>query len=549
MPDYQYASVSGYVQIEGLGVFDATSINVGYMRNSIPTALAVIAVGTEVGTQKEGAAALADLARQRVAAQIYVTVEGTTGLGTLSKVNSIGASGDGAKKTLAGPKATSGSTQKIFDGYLSGVNMSRSPQSMGIQLQFTHWLDDLEGTSAFSDSRTPQAYYDYGQPSEMTLGVKQPGDGGVQTTLTGLLSLFKLEANADLGSPLMEFMKTLTSGNVLQGMQLTNATAARALERMSTDLILNFSAAVTDISDDVALTIVNTFIQTYQGGTLWRALYAFAGHFNVAILPTVDKVFLVPEACVSLYPALNIPTSEYVFVQLSDGVPRAIQAVVVFDAAGRDSSLSEELFAPLSVYYAAPDNAVGLIDAVQLPLWLCNTARGSTTQNVDGVLTVANAIRSRGDYQRFQTHGPTGLPAGSPSAAAVRNSQRQVVKDIALQYARLMYAQRTFGDCKAQIMGPLRTDIGPGTLISLGVPDIKGGEKMMFAYVESVNITVDCERALASTSMQIAYMRSTEDNTAHGTVGSPLYKSTPTGTNLGTSSLYPPSPKETQAKA
>lgn len=517
MMGYTYTAVKAWAVINGFGTVDISSVRVAYALNSIPVATAVMPVGFNAasGGLSRGPD-LITLAKQRTRAVLYAS--------------------------------TNGVERKVFEGYLSGVGESRDGMSMGIQLQFVHWSEDLAGTSALSDRRTPNALYDVTAPIEMgnMVGLNKP-----MFSLNGMFNDTALFLKNDFGTLLTTIMKNLAKGTI--DSVLTNATAQRALARVSPYLIFNFAGSLPTVREGVARMVVSAFVTVYAGGTLWSSLQQLYASLLFCSIPTVNWIYLMPFAPTNKIAAYTLSSDEYVYVNTSGSIQRAIQALVLYDTKSLASKIDIESRQPVAMFCSdagavgftksgnnkytkleglgpkpvtasmsgsVTDADSGLIDAAPIPPWLRDAFNMGTGMNT---LDIIAGIRSRSDVR------------SKPKTVSYNqryNANNQPIVDIGLRYAWQLYGARKFAGSSAKITCPLRFDIVPGQTMKLMAPVNAGTEKGIYAFIESVSITIDADRASASTEVSLTHTRSEADNAAFGIDGSALYLSLPTTTKL-----------------
>jgi hypothetical protein len=481
---YTHAQVSAAAVIEGLGIVDIIRADITYSINSIPIATILVATGTPAGASYKTNVNIASLTAYRRRVKIWLTV------GAVQK--------------------------KVFEGSIMSVAPERSQTSMGIRVSIIHWLEDLRGTSAFSDERTPSAMWDLDSPSTQT---SLTGTDAPMYSVEGICNNLESLYTGDLGVLLTTCIRTLATGGTVGKGYLLNSSALNVLKRLSTSLRFDFDA-LPSVTTGVSNAVGQSFLSVYGGGNLYDSLMRVAPMFMYMLIPSSDRIVVAAYTPVmsGKFVKVHLSADDYVYSSGGITVPRAVKALLLYDNKGFDSGINAPVRQnPLFVLSFVRGLNKGMIDAAPLPEWLSDP--GSAT-NLGNTWAMLEGIKGRGRRSAGQQN---------QSNAVSSNSGYSGRQSVAKIYASMALTSQLFGDSVMSITAPYRTDIGPGMNISIASPD--ASDDKLYGFVQAVGISVDCENHAISTNISLSHLRNKKDNDSLGLV-SGLYKSVVTGYDI-----------------
>ena len=497
MSNYTYTSVGAIVTIGTSPTqIEASRVSVSYGVNAIPIAQVELAVGALAGSG------------------LVLSTAGSNRLGN--------------REPITIRLVLSNNPKTIFSGYIASVSSQRSSVlgdsgRTGIVLTCEHWLSDLAASTAVSDERTPAAVFDFEKPVLFSDPVGAGTDAVCAYQLATALASGMTEG--DLYSTIIKIIEGLANTSEAFEGQLVNSYAQDALDKI--DGRLTFNSGLVDnplFKRQVTEVAISAFMTAFNGGTLWSSLLACANEFRFAIIPTADKVFLVPSlrTMISSQIATALDGKDLSVETTNQSAKRAIRAVVLTaDVYAPAGGLSAWLKVPIHVAHIG-DNQ-GAVDVVPAPAWL---QPATDPESITDTFDLGSGCRARG------------TPLSTPDVDVVQvvNAQNANRQDVADRWARSLYYDRYIGGDTATLITPVGYDIMPGICIGVVSTDLQSsglsllsGE--LYGYVQSVSISADAQSGQIIRRITLSHLRSEEED-ANLTSGHPLFDSVPVSGTL-----------------
>lgn len=418
-------------------------------------------------------------------------------------------------------------SDKVFDGYVSGVAGSRTSSEVSRQVSAVHWLDDLSVSSAFSDQRSPRALWDLDRK------LTYRGLGSSATSKNTFLSWQQMVTALMLSAPAENLWQRIVN---ISNWLTDSATAGVLGNKLGRDAFDRITGKLTTkytpgnwMSMGISSVLTSVFHMAESGATLWDMLIAAAGHFGFMIVPTVSKAYATPWLPVAKTKQVSIKADDIVYVTDYRSIKSTIGVMVLYTLMGLPSSGNKAADASINwpvASYPRPRKD-GMIDAAPMPEWLSEAV--ALYQTDDTKADIANIeINGRG-------------PVKTKSAGA--SSQNTTVSDlfnIGTLWAQLLYCSRKFGQNRATLLGKLRFDITPGMTVSFAMSKHSGGSGAMgttdtekvYGFVERVHVYLNADKQNAATVLDITHLRSDVDNSIEALASHPLYKEDYPGAKL-----------------
>jgi hypothetical protein len=502
---------------------DIVAVSASFALNTIPTASLVVAVGTNAITNKP---ATIHEAQKRIKPRDKVIV----------KLQVTHGAGDDTKFPNG--------TYTIFDGFFIGIGYQRSHNQANFVINLTHWLDDLNNSSAVNGNWFPSVPFDYAQ-SAVYDKIAATGSGvgaGSYNPNPTIAEDFATpeEVQKDLWErvikKLFERLAGMPGGLVAESNRnaVTNAAALAALERMPgagiayyKKLAFKLSAiGGPNLADSFGKYFTKTIGTSFAQNTFWAKLVAeYASQFFFAISPAVSWALPIPF-CAGLRWADGgklIKADEYNYANFNANTPQLIRSVEVAYAAtemnglpmpppnDKDSDPPRSFYYPCGIYPPAkpdkygrkqPDRGLRLFKMP--PNWAENID-GSTLL---GLAATTDSVATTGGTDTTGTNRPGGVKS-APAAAD------EVIKSVHL-FAQHWYVTEVLQQRYGELSGALRFDIAPGSIVkimtpardsALNNPTADPDEEHVVASVISVSYVINAERATAGTSFAIAHTK------------------------------------------
>lgn len=491
---------------------DIVAISASFPLNSIPTASITVAVGKKVGSSMPAKIHLVKSRLQpRDDVKVWLTPE------------SMGGKTD---------KMESGEI-KIFEGYLVSIGYQRSHNSANYVINVVHWLDDLNNSSALNGKWAPNAPF---------LMAQNAAFEALQTGGNVWSPVPVIDANEDIitqsnieknlwGDVIKPIFKTMAEWKTSAGDP--NDAALKALERMpeeapSVNGTAKLSLEVNDIGinaeHSIRQALTKDSTESFAYTTFWSTLVGdYASQFLFAVSPCIDKAYVIPffgGLKFSGSKKLTISADDYSYANFNSTMHQLIESVTVFWPGQMDPMLhlggdvqnSDKFSLPAGQWPEggkAQQPKQGLKLFKDLPTWLANT---SPWPIMCGPTTGEGGKRP-GDCLAPQT-GESQLPGEwkKPAELADKMSDK-----VCTRFAKHFYHTEFLSQRYGELSGKLRFDIAPGSIVKIELPDSEigtfGTGDSLIAAVTKVSYAINAERALAGTSFDLSYIRTTnEDN-------------------------------------
>ena len=483
---FKYTKLSGYSIIGGIGNVDIARFNVQYGVNAIPVASMTIAAGQPTFGGMVPTSILKTLNR-KAKMDIYLS------------------------SSSAGVVPGGGSSMHLFDGETSSVSLVSEPGMRGIQVNGVNWLTALRSSGAFASKRTQHAFWELVPPVTM---LSAAGITESVLSVEGIPAKLA-ETVGDLYQVLNHLVKYICGG-ASTDYQFSNKTALDVWKRIVGDLQFAFDVEHT-VEAGVTNEVTHGFLSLYEGGVIWDSLLRLAESFCFMLVPLVSKAYIASYTPMFGKPVKSLTPADYVYIGQMGTARKNIAGLVLLENSSLTASADMAQKAPMSIFVANEYN--GVLDGFPLPAWLHGPVE--QTRSTETYKT------TEGLYGRTPVRVLMSTITSTVNNRA--NKQLPKLQEVGNNYAQLVLGDRLFGGNSIAIRGPLRTDIVPGTVISVAVPtdDSRSSQTLqLYGFVNSVSIDVDCERTLASTTINLTHVRHDADNEKFGSDRNALYKTT-----------------------
>lgn len=440
----------------------------------------------------------------------------------------------------------------LFEGKIKNVADQITRGAAALNVSMKSWVNDLQGDSLLyqyanvNDWRIPKddPAANYGAAFSQVEGAAGPG-GPPAGAIGQLIDAASLSANnvaQDIwGKGIKELMAKLASNplaNVLSGSTCGEAVnrvpekVKAAIERIqgptsvlgrpysSGAVPLRMAESGVDpngqpigfdtlINDAVAVAIAHEPIDTFRNSDAWtKIINLYCPLFGCAFVPRVQDAMFVPYM-----PALRdayctrITANEIVQLDTLEPISKPVKAIGVIsgtrDMFNSSEAMSLEDVYAISACFSPSDNPRnnGRVDVIPPPAWL---RRLATFQDAATVALTEQVLA-----------GGTVAP-GQP-LPPVDESKIDGIAGILRRYAKMVYYERRISGKSLKIVGKLRFDIAPGSVIRVSAtPDQFQGMGQIATefqgYVNRVTVVIDVTRRAANTIFQLSHNRTIEDN-------------------------------------
>lgn len=500
---------------------DVVAISASFALNTIPTASLTVAVGTNPILDKK---ATIHSVKSRLTPRDKVVVKLTVfeGSGQTSKF-------------------LKGGTYTIFEGFFVGIGYQRSQNHANYVMHLTHWLDDLNNSSAINGDWFPGCPYDLAQTATYEALGKIKAWQPNPTITTDFVNYDNL--TKDLWGAVIKplFKKLADKGGGLRqdagGNRTGNTAALAALDRMPGDGEKNYYTPLAfqikddagrNLSNSIAAYFTTTIGTSFAQNTFWAKLITeYAAQFLFAVSPAVTWALPIPFCAGLRWSAAGgktITASEYNYANFNSNMAQLIRSVdIAYPVSNRNGLVSHvspalqpyiNHFQPCAVY---PPNLTAVQKAANVPepagLRLFKLPP-NWASNTDGSL--------QGGYNSTTNATPTTEPAPpggggtalpptvAPSTAAF-NSARDTIGRFAQHWYVTEVLQQRYGE----ISGALRFDLAPGSVVKIMTPTVdtefnataEDPAQYVVASIMSVSYVINAERAVAGTTFAVAHTK------------------------------------------
>jgi hypothetical protein len=504
---------------------DVVAVSASFALNTIPTASLVVAVGTNAITNQP---ATIHAAQARIKPRDKVVV----------KLRVTHGAGDDAKFPNG--------TYTIFDGFFVGIGYQRSHNQANFVINLTHWLDDLNNSSAVNGNWFPSVPFDYAQSAvydKIAAGGSGVGAGDYNPTPTIAEDFATPElVQKDLWELVIKelFLRLagFSGGLIAESSRnaVTNAAALAALARMPGDGIayykkLGFKLRAIggpNLADSFGKYFTKTIGTSFAQNTFWAKLVAeYAAQFFFAISPAVSWALPIPF-CAGLRwedGGKLIKADEYNYANFNANTPQLIRSVEVAYAATEMHGLPmppprdtngdppRSFYYPCGIYPTVTPDRYGrkqLDRGLRLfkmpPNW---------AENIDGSTLLALSATTDA---AATTSGASDAGTGTTRPGDVKSAPEaaDAVMPAVHLFAQHWYVTEVLQQRYGELSGALRFDIAPGSIVkimtpardtALNNPTADPDEEHVVASVISVSYVINAERATAGTSFSIAHTK------------------------------------------
>jgi hypothetical protein len=413
----------------------------------------------------------------------------------------------------------------LFDGYASGAGYRRSGTNVEFVISLEHFLSDLAGSSCISpdihpgipiNSTFPAIGNTVGNPSG-TLGTNamffsQPinPEAAVQDIWKdGMFIAFKRLAEINALSP----ASAITSGfNVTIPEQSEQQLYTATENKAALEVLGRFHHAGpyyqplrtrgTESNTRYIQHIIRglrskTLLHVDNGTTLWDQIMQSGADLMYDVIPLIDKVLVVPKFANNKTAFKTIYNSEIESFDISTGMPRFTKAVVLKSVVNTSDSSTE----PLS--------------QTVMTMGIYSTNRR------EGMVLIQQAPSWTSAFSKFTTDNP---PAILPNTKGIDPDALRIAKQTALRaeilnnYAKCVYSNEVLKYRGGVVVGKLRFDIAPGSVVKLDTNSLAGPslnseyDLPVFGCVDQVNITLDADGPSATTAFTLSSVRNEKEN-------------------------------------
>ncbi len=501
----------------------ASQFSMTYGVNSIPTATALIALGRNVRTGEQ-----ADVHDPGVIKQLKLFAAVTVMLtGRLGDWSPSPGEDDNKKQWPRGRHV-------LFTGYVSGVSYRRSVGRVSLVVNMVSVLVGLSQSSVGSGDVVPGAINDLLLPETFR------GAGGEIASNAGGKFIGQLpdDISIDFSEGLLKVIKYICEENQLQthdqwcgtnqgpaAASTANTAALLALEggtnlwRGVRNLIgtneyvdkypLNIhSKGKPYVSDWVGRRVAHSL----AGDTIWSLLIgSLLPSFGLYVIPTAREAYVAPCLPMGNKPGKSIYASEYVDFNFSAMSQQPLYGVGIMS----NYNLA-------TINGGSPKICVG---ASYTPYpegsgrWLFTNAPGW----MDGWVNYdPDTVQGEPDVVKM---------LNKPTTDVLGNGGTNINRDVSQEaedwnlsmsrYAQMLYASNSLRGRDGYLVGKLRFDISPGTILFVqGKSGISGYDDLatnLIGFVSSVTISINSEQASATTAFNMTNLRTDVENTEPGT--------------------------------
>jgi hypothetical protein len=517
---------------------DVVAVSASFALNTIPTASLVVAVGTNAITN-EPATIHAAQSRIKPRDKVIVKLQVTHGAGDNTKFPN--------------------GTYTIFDGFFVGIGYQRSHNQANFVLNLTHWLDDLNNSSAVNGNWFPSVPFDYAQSAVYDKIASADAYAPNPTVAADFATPEFVQEDLweSVIKKLFVRLAGMSGGLVAESNRnaVTNSAALAALDRMPGDGIayykkLGFKIKAIggeNLADSFGKYFTKTIGTSFAQNTFWAKLVAeYSSQFFFSVSPAVSWAMPIPF-CAGLRWAAGgkeIKSDEYNYANFNANTPQLIRSVEIAYAATEMNGLPmpppndddvdppRSFFYPCGIYPPATADARGRkqpdrgLRLFKMPPNWAENIDGSSLVALSGTTDAAATTDSGGD------DAGKSRPAGVKSASAAADATLPSVHLFAQHWYVTEVLQQRYGE----LSGALRFDIAPGSIVkirtpardtALNNPTADPDEEHVVASVISVSYVINAERATAGTSFAIAHTKiksELQPDSIYAVDTPPLYK-------------------------
>lgn len=559
-----YSSFSGYIQVSdpdqlaegGTKRLPISGITTLFPLNEFPTATIAIPVGRAATTPDETATlkakAITEELKHFKKIECFVKITGE----------------------FAPGKEWPDKFIRVFNGYVTGTSLSRSTQALTVVVHATHWLMDMDASSPLSDDlvvgapvaiKLPARSFNLGSSSadaEDDNLKKMPEDlwlTGLKPAFVGLATKGTLMTRVSCAPDEFKSGQTkLVNDIALRRIQGAGETEGVFDLADKVDVpSLTFEEDMTNVMRGHISLVASGLLYNGSLGTssFWDKLMEFANMFQFVVVPTIDSA-----VCAPLMPAMagddpprhvTIKAREYFKFSPSQAVYRTWRGVLVighymqnFDSAapGGEQRLNTDPLQDVGCYLAEADTdlpadyrnrvKLGTVRYVQAPPYLYDKTM-LAVMTLRRTLPITNPDVNHGMADPGDTASEVDEPKHEPDGSSDDKFDLDQLSRLGDLYAKWYYWTKHFMSRTGEIVGKLRFDISPGSVVRIEDLDGKLYEdpadfSYMYAHVTSVRTVIDVSNTKAMTAFTLSHIRRDSEK-KYGTSKHPMYKAGDSG--------------------
>lgn len=421
----------------------------------------------------------------------------------------------------------------VFEGYASGAGYRRGGNAIEYVISLEHFASDLAGSSCLSPDIHP------GVPISSTFqyinGV--PSAQNQQLQYLSLMNWFFFDkinlvtATDDAWKNGLEIAfralakrNELAIGNGVDKVVVgtndaaeqalykatENASALAALDRfIYTDPYykpFKYKSSMATVSTKFIQAALNllrsqTLLNIDNGSTLWDQIIIQGANMMYDIVPVTSGILVVPKFPNNKNVWKTIFSSEIETFDISTGMPRFTKAVVLKVAASSSSSGLPEIAGNWTNGIYSVDGREGLVLIQQAPPWAVELTALADAPPNGKVNNVPPTNRNKDEEMARQL------------------SQQKTARNTAMDaYAKLVYSNEVLKYRGGNVVGKLRFDIAPGSMVKLETNSADGPalnaafDIPIYGCVDQVGIFLDADTATAATTFTLSSVRNEKEN-------------------------------------
>lgn len=454
---------------------------------------------------------------------------------------------------------------RVFNGYLTAATTVRTHDSLGVMLEVTHWLADLDASSTLSEAISvgaPLAFvlpptsvtgnilkYDPSDPN-LTAVTQDFWNGALKPKLIQLATEGTLADGLNCAPDAAAGLGFVSNNLAIQRLQGSGVGIFDQSELIDVPKIAFVGDDNPWLRDQICVTVMDLLSSASLGrSSMWDKLLEVVDEFQLSLIPTIDSATIAP-----LMPCLagdspprhiTIYADEQFSLQPSMGVVRIWRGVamlgqlIVMTGALDYNQINNSDFNPNAVgcYLADKDESLpeeireaaarGTLRYSRPPAWLDDVS-------IQGGIGIEKSLSSADISHSMQMPDDfVGPPAADdfvgPPAPAEFFASRQTLGQA---YARWWYWANQFRMRNGELEGKLRFDIAPGTSVRIEDPAAKASTAeptYLYGVVSSVRFNIDAINQSAGTSFTLTGLRRHSERRL-GDEQHPLYKGSDGGT-------------------
>lgn len=278
---------------------------------------------------------------------------------------------------------------------------------------------------------------------------------------------------------------------------------------------LGIDEAIQNIGEDISLLTFDSVASV----TIWDKLVgSFGVDYQFAVIPLTNTALVVPftPGLRSYY--TTIYAEEYKTISLQGELPRPLRGVGVFTQMGSFTGVLNNINPgevvnddTIGGYYENEEYKGGLILFKSMAKWLNNVFASNRAIFAAAPDDIKGDMADPGEGEDPELKGPVEI--------------QEDIKPLWDEYARAIYLQEVLRGRQGTITGKIRFDIAPGSSVRIITSEEKfvsktlglAGLTELFGMVVGLTTVLNAEAATGYTSMNIAHIRSSEENQSDAT--------------------------------